>query len=294
MDTQISYFSLASLAALVVFLAVMIPMALWHLARAMGGVFGRKDKSVDPWLVAIGLSTLLCAALVAAVAIYSDRTQRLLNASAALTFAFLFFALPAVFQVLRAWSSQHGHKAQVLSHPLVLLAILSLPASMAIPTAALMRATQAVQPMAAPADNPAAAVVDERFFTDSEIVNDPVDYPVAQFLQRYATLTLPPPAPGARGHRRSFLREIPMFTAFWFDQTTNMLTFDATDTFGVLVSRIAHVRANWAFSIAVFGYKLLCALVLVAVTFDVLLRPIGERIRRRRPAERRGGAELPP
>ena len=61
-----------------------------------------------------------------------------------------------------------------------------------------------------------------------------------------------------------------------------MLTFDATDTFGILVSPITHVRANWAFSLAVFGYKLLCALVLVAVTFDAVLRPIGERIRRRR------------
>ncbi|HEY5412631.1 MAG TPA: hypothetical protein VIJ94_18075, partial [Caulobacteraceae bacterium] len=276
MDTEISYFSLASLAALAIFLALMIPRSIWHLMRAVGPAFGAKDPSVDPWLVAIGLSTLVCAGLAAAVAVYSDRSQHLLNASAALTFTFLFFALPAVFQVLRAWSSQHGHKARVLSHPLVLLAILSLPASMAIPTAALLRTTQAVQPQAAPAGNPAAALVDERFFTDSEIVNDPEDYPAARFLQQYASLRLPPPppAPDGRAHRRSFSRQVPMFTAFWIDQTTNMLSFDATDTFGVLVSPITHVRSNWAFSLAVWGYKLLCALILVAVTFDALLRPI--------------------
>lgn len=281
MDIQISFFSLASLVALGLFLMLTIPRALWHVVRAAGRLVGMKAEAADPWLTATGLITLLCVALVFAVTIYSDRTQRLLNASAFLTFAFLFFALPAVFQVLRAWSSQHGHKALVLSHPLVLLAILSLPASMAIPTAALMRATRVAAPVAAPADNPAAAIVDERFFTDSEIVNDPVDYPVAAFLQRYATLSVPAP-PRGQGLHPSLLRQIPMFTAFWFDQTTNMLTFDATDTFGVLISRIAHVRANWAFSIAVFGYELLCALVLVAVTFDALLRPIGERIRRRR------------
>ena len=287
MDAEISYFSAASIAALAIFLVFTIPRALWHLLRAASRAFGRKDTSVDAWLVAIGASTLVCAGLAAAVAAYSDRTQHLLNASAALTFAFLFFALPSVFQVLRAWSSQHGHKAQVLSHPLVLLAILSLPASMAIPTAALLRTTQAVQPRAAPANNPAAAMVDERFFTDSEIVNDPDDYPAARFLRQYATVTLPPPDPARRGHRRGLLRQIPMFTAFWFDQTTNMLTFDATDSFGVLISPIAHVRANWAFSLAVFGYKLLCALILVAVTFDALLRPIGDRVRGRRTARSR-------
>ena len=280
MDIQISYFSLASLLALAIFLIVMIPRSLLHLVRAAGGLFGARGERADPWLTAIGLITLLCVALVVAVEVYSDRTQKLLNASAFLTIAFLFFALPAVFQVLRAWSSQHGHKALVLSHPLVLLAILSLPASMAIPTAALMRATRVVAPAAAPADNPAAAIVDERFFTDSEIVNDPVDYPVAQFLQRYATVSVPAP-PRGQGLHPSLLRQIPMFTAFWFDQTTNMLTFDSTDTFGLLISRIAHVRANFAFSAAVFGYKLLCALVLVAVTFDALLKPIGERVRRR-------------
>jgi hypothetical protein len=282
MDVQVSDFSLVSLGALGAFLGVMIPWSLWHLLRSALRVFGSKGAPADPWLTAIGLTSLSCVALGAAVAIYSDRTQRLLNASAALTIALLFFALPAVFQVLRAWSSQHGHKARVLSQPLVLLAILSLPASMAIPTAALMRATNAVQPIAAPADNPAAAIADERVFTDSEIVNDPEDYPAARVLQRYATLILP--ASDRSGRRRGFLRRIPVYTAFWIDQTTNMLTFDATDTFGVLVSPITHVRANWAFSLAVFGYKLLCALVLVAVTFDAILRPIGDRVRRRKAA----------
>ena len=280
MDARISDFSLASMAALVVFLGVMIPWSLWHMLRSASRALGSKGPPADPWLTAIGVTTLACVALGGGVALYSDRTQRLLNASAALTIALLFFALPAVFQVLRAWSSQHGHKARVLSHPLVLLAILSLPASMAIPTAALMRATDVVLPVTAPADNPAAAFVDERFFTDSEIVNDPEDYPAAQVLQRYATVTLPA-APSRPGHRRGFLRQIPIYAAFWIDQTTNMLTFDATDTFGILVSPITHVRANWAFSLAVFGYKLLCALVLVAVTFDAVLRPIGEGIRRR-------------
>ena len=286
MDTQLSYFSLASLIALALFLGLIIPQSLWHLARGAGRVFGRKDRSVDPWLVAIGLITLVCAGMVVVVTIYSDRTQRLLNTSAALTIAFLFFALPAVLQVFRAWSSQHGHKAQVLSHPLVLLAILSLPASMAIPTAELMRTTQAVQPQAVRADNPSAAIVDDRFFTDSEFVNDPVDYPAARFLQQYATLTVPLPlGPSRHGHRRNVLRTIPIFTAFWFDQTTNMLTFDAADSFGVLVSPISHVRANWAFSLVVWLYKLLCGLILVAVTFDTVLRPIGQRIRGRRAAK---------
>ena len=281
MDGRISDFSVASMGALAVFLTIMIPWSLWHMLRSTGRALGWKGPPADPWLTAIGVMTLSCLALGGAVALYSDRTQRLLNASAALTIALLFFALPAVFQVLRAWSSQHGHKARVLSHPLVLLAILSLPASMAVPTAALMRASDAVQPISAPADNPAAALVDERFFTDSEIVNDPEDYPAAQVLQRYATVALPQP-PARRGHRRDMFGQIPIYTAFWIDQTTNMLTFDATDTFGVLVSPITHVRANWAFALAVFGYKLLCALVLVAVTFDAVLRPIGERIRRRR------------
>jgi hypothetical protein len=48
----------------------------------------------------------------------------------------------------------------------------------------------------------------------------------------------------------------------------------------VLISRITNVPANWAFALAVEGYKLLCALVLVAVTFDVFLRPMADRIRR--------------
>ena len=68
MDAEISYFSAASLAALAIFLVFTIPRALWHLLRAAGRALGRKDTSVDPWLAAIGVSTLVCAGLAAAVA----------------------------------------------------------------------------------------------------------------------------------------------------------------------------------------------------------------------------------
>jgi hypothetical protein len=275
---DISYFSLASIAALIAFVAIMIPRALFHLARKLLG----GSEPADRWLIAIAVSALACIGLGVVMAVWSDRAHRMLDASGAVTLTFLLFAAPAVLQVLRAWRSRHAKRVKLLSHALVLLAILSLPASMAIPTAALMQATALASAAApAPPDHPSAAVVDERFFTDNEVANDPEDYPAAAFLEQNFTWRHTfAPHPRMRGV--NFYREIPTFTAFWFDQTTNMLSFDATDTFGVLISRIAHVRANWAFSLAVFVYKLLCALVLVAVTFDNLLAPLLVRARRGR------------
>ena len=277
---EISYFSIASLLALAGFVAFMIPRALLYVGKAaLVWLTGRREP-VDRWLIAIGVAALVCIGLGAGMAVYSDRAHRMLDASGAVTFSFLLFAAPAVLQVLRAWRNKHAKRVKVLSHGLLLLAILSLPASMAIPTAALMRATAlAGAPAPGQTDNPAASIADERFFTDSEIVNDPDDYPIAAFLA--ANFTLRPDAAQPR-QMHGFYRQIPTFTAFWFDQTTNMLSFDATDTFGVLISPIAHVRANLAFSLAVFVYKLLCALVLVAVTFDNLLAPLFERLHRTR------------
>ena len=287
MSVDISWFSLASILALALFILVIIPRALGHILAVAGRLARGRPSEADPWLVGIALVVLVCAGLVAGLALWSDRAQRALNASAAVTFAFLFFAAPAVMQVMRAWAVQHAHKAKAGSHVLAALAVLSLPASMAIPTAALMRAAALPPAAAAPADNPAAAIADARFFTDNEVANDPEDYPAAAWLARNFTWHAALPARRG-GRRRSFLAEAPAYTAFWFDETTNMLTFDAPDAFGVLVSRITHVRANWAFSLMVWGYKLLCALVLVAVTFDVFLLPLAEtirRTRRRRPAE---------
>ena len=161
------------------------------------------------------------------------------------------------------------------------LAILSLPAAMAIQTAALLRAQASPtgQPAPAASDNPAAAVVNERFFTANEVANDPEDYPIATFLKRNLTVTGSVPTPSDLIGRNA-IKDIPLVTGFWFDQTADVLTFEATDTFGALVSRITYVRANWAFSLAVFLYKLLCALVLVAVSFDAFIAPLAARFRR--------------
>ena len=279
MTVDVSYFSLASLAALAGFVVIMIPRALVYLGRVIVMALTGRREPVDHWLVAIALSALACAGLAVAAGPYADRAHRMLDNSEAVTLAFLLFAAPAVLQVLRAWSNARAKRAKVLSQALVLLAIMSLLASMAIPTAALLQAT-AAPAGGPPADNPAAGVVDERYFTDNEVANDPEDYPIADYLDRNFSWrrTFPAPA-GSRG--QNFYREIPTFTAFWVDQTANMLSFDATDTFGVIVGRITHVRANWAFSLVVFLYKLLCALVLVAVTYDVLLKPLAERLRSR-------------
>ena len=279
MAVDISYFSMASIVALALFIVLIIPRALGHLVAVSWRLVLRRRRTPDPWLIGIAVVTLVCAGLAGAMAVWSDRAQHLLNASAAVSFSFLFFALPAVLQVLRAWAS-HGGRA--LNHALVALAVLSLPASMAIPTAALMQASAAAAASPTPPANPATAFADGQYFTDNEVANDPVDYPIAAFLDQNLSWHAAPPGPGPAPRHHSFYRDVPTFTAFWFDVTSNMLSFDATDTFGVLISRITNVRANWAFDLMIEAYKLLCALVLVAVTYDIFLRPLADRIRRGR------------
>ena len=283
MTLEVSYFSAASLLALLIFLAAMIPRALWHLAQVVfGGLFGHRPSS-DPWLAVIGVAFLLCGALGVASGVFNDTARSLVHDREMVVLSFLFFAAPAVLQVLRAWSATHAKKVRVLSHTMVALAILSLPASMAIPTAALMQAhaapaadAAAAALPAAPPANPAAGIAGAGIFTDNEVANDPEDYPIATWMR--ANLTFQRKAPAMDGGRgRNFFREIPTYTGFWFDQTTDVLSFEATDTFGVIVSRITHVRANLGFSAMVFLYKLLCALVLVAVAWSSLIRPIFHR-----------------
>jgi hypothetical protein len=277
----VSYFSLASMAALALFLLIMIPRSLIHLMRVLTSVVTRKPAPPDPWLLTMAVSFAICAGLGVVGAVYNKGAQNLASGYESVTLAFLFFAAPAVLQVLRAWANVHAKQVKVLSHALVAIAILSLPASMAVPTAALLQSTARPaaapgDPAAAPADNPAAAIADDRFFTDNEVANDPQDYPIAQWLQANFTWKRDmPPRPGPMG--QNFYREVPTYTGYWFDQTAEALTFEANDTFGALVSRITHVRANLGFSAAVFLYKLLCALVLVAVTFNVLFGPLSAR-----------------
>lgn len=294
MTIDISDFSIASLVALVLFLGAMIPRSVAHLALVVAR--GKTDDA-DPWLLAIAAAILACVALGAGMALFSARAHSLVQDTEAVSLAFLLFAVPAVLQVLRAWRGKHRREVKALSGGLVALAILSLPASMAIPTAALLQAAVPAPGETAPADNPAAAIANERFFTDSEVVNDPADYPIAAYLDRNLSWrgTLPGvPAP----HGRNFYREIPAFTAFWFDQTATVLTFDATDTFGVLISRLTHVRANLAFSLMVFLYKLMCAVVLVAVSFDAVLAPgaraLGRAVSRRPRAQTHADHGSPP
>jgi hypothetical protein len=269
----VSYFSLASMAALALFLLIMGPRSLYHTVLVLVGAMTRKPPPRDPWLIAIAFSFMLCAVLGALTVRYHSSARNIADAYASVTFAFLLFAAPAVMQVLRAWANVHAKKVMVLSHALVALAILSLPASMAIPTAALLQSTEAT----APANNPAASIADGDYFTDNEVANDPIDYPIATWIQNnlvwkrtFAT------DPAMKG--QNFYRQIPTYTAYWFDQTANALTFEATDTFGVMISRITHVRANLAFSAAVFLYKLMCGIVLVAVVFNVLFGPMAGRL----------------
>ncbi len=285
MTVEISYFSVASLIALVLFLGVMIPRSLFHLGAVILG-----KAPADRWLVAIAVLLLMGLGLSGATALWNAEVKALLNNAEPILLSFLVFAAPGVLQVLRAWNNSRRHQGKLLSHALVALAILSLPASMAVPTAALMQSTappqvkaeavaQAEQAAleitpAEPATAPASiAFADDRFFTDNEVANDPADYPIAAWLSRtlawHGTIKPKEPMVG-----EDFGRDIPAFTAFWIDQTTSALSFDAADTYGVLVSRITHVRANLAFSTAVFLYKLLCALVLAAVTYDAIIRPL--------------------
>jgi hypothetical protein len=276
---EASDFSLASIAALIVFLGIMGPRALLHTTSALIGRLTGRPAPVDRWLVAIAVAMLLCAGLAVGTGVFNTKAHDLVSQSEGVTLSFLFFALPSVLQVARAWFNSRARQAQALSHVLVALAVLSLPAAMAIPTAAMLQAQASPTSQPAAADNPAAAIVNERFFTDNEVANDPEDYPIAGFHEQNLTIThVFAPHPGLVG--RNFIKDVPLFTGFWFDQTADVLTFEATDTFGALVSRITYVRANWAFSLAVFLYKLLCALVLVAVSFDAFIAPLAARFRR--------------
>ena len=278
MTMEVSYFSIASLAALALFLALMLPRALVHLAAVAVRVATRKPAAADRWLIAIAAAFLICAALATSAAVFRTHARTLLDRSNAATFAFLFFASPAVFQVLRAWDNRRVKTSKLLSHALVALAVLSLPASLGVPTAALLHATQATTEATAPAAPaaPAGALAaparyNDRYFTDNEYVNDPDDYPIARFLEQTLTWRIAADAQAAPG--RAAYRQIPSYTAFWVDQTLAAVSLDATDAFGVIVGKITNVRANLPFSFAVFLYKLLCTLVLATVTFDAVLRP---------------------
>jgi hypothetical protein len=281
---EISYFSLICLLALAVFLAIMVPRSLFHLGHVVISRLARRPAPVDGWLLGIAASMLVCAALALAAALDNNRAQDMLNRSAAPLLSLLFFALPAVFQVVRAWANRHAKTARTMSPVLVALAIVSLPASMAVATAALLQS--AATPTATP-DSPAAALADDRYFTDSELANDPADFPIATYLERNFTLAYTVP-PNLRLRGLRIYRQIPAFTAFWIDQTTDVLSFEASDCFGLLISPITFVRDEWAIEAAVFLYKLLCALVLVAVSFDTILAPLFARARALSPRRARG------
>jgi hypothetical protein len=274
MTIDVSYFSLASLVSLALFLAIIVPRAILHVANLIAGRLTGWTVPVDRWLVAIAVAILFCIGFGVA-GVLSESARSLASSSEAVALSFLLFATPALLQVLRAFAHRRARTISAFSQVLVLLAVFSLPASMAIPTAAVLQATAAPvgQPGGAPYNNPAAALANSRYFTDSEAVNDPDDYPIATFLAHNASWSGEMPRLQGVRHQH-FYRQIPIFTAFWLDQTTDVLSFEATDAFGVLVSPITHVRANWAMSLAVLLYKTLCAVVLIALTFDPLVAPL--------------------
>jgi hypothetical protein len=289
---QGSDFSLACIVALALFVVIMAPRSLFHLATAIVGLARRSGAPMDRWLVAMALAFLACAGLALATGEFNARAHTLVDRYEVVILSFLFFAAPPALQVARAWFNTRRQEARALSHALSALAVLALPASMAIPTAALMQAQQqpappvagqaqpATQLPAAPTSNSAAAeVADDRYFTDNEFANDPVDYPQAAWLAANTSFSFSLPSPPDQTGR-IFYQEIPLFTGFWFDQTADALSLEATDTFGALISRITYVRANWAFALAVFIYKLLSALVLVAVSFDAVIAPLAVRFRK--------------
>jgi len=280
MTIDVSYFSLASLVSLALFLTIVVPRAILHVSNLLAGRLTGRAVRVDRWLVAIAVAILCCIGFGAA-GVFSQSARDLAASSEAVALSFLLFATPALLQVLRAFAHRRARTISLFSQALVVLAVLSLPASMAIPTAAVLQATAAPtgQPGGAPADNPAAALANSRFFTDSEPVNDPDDYPIATYLARNASWNGPIPRIEGIRHQH-FYRQVPIFTSFWLDQTADVLSFEATDAFGVLVSPITHVRANWAISLAVLLYKTLCAVVLVALTFDPLLAPLVAGVQR--------------
>ena len=107
-------------------------------------------RNSDRWLIAIAAAFLICAALATLAAVFRTHTRTLLDRSNAATFAFLFFSSPAVLQVLRAWDNRRVKNIKLFSHALVALAVLSLPASLGVPTAALLHATAATREAATP------------------------------------------------------------------------------------------------------------------------------------------------
>ena len=121
MPVAVSYFSIASMAALVLFLGIMIPRALFHLGLLGLGVFTRKRPANDPWLTAIGITFLICAGLAAAGTAFNANAKSLAASYESVTLAFLLFAAPAVLQVMRAWANVHAKQVKVLSHALVAL-----------------------------------------------------------------------------------------------------------------------------------------------------------------------------
>jgi len=274
MAIDVSYFSLASLVSLALFLVIIVPRAILHVANLLAGRLTGRAVAMDRWLVAIAVAILFCIGFGVA-GVLSESARNLASSSEAVALSFLLFATPALLQVLRGFAHRRARSISLFSQVLVVLAVISLPASMAIPTAAVLQATAAPvgQPGGAPYDNPAAALANSRFFTDSEAVNDPDDYPIATYLARNASWSGTVPRLEGVRHQH-FYRQIPIFTSFWLDQTTDVLSFEATDSFGVLVSPITHVRANWAMALAVLLYKTLCAVVLVALTFDPLVAPL--------------------
>ena len=281
MTIEASDFSLICIGAMILFLGIMAPRALFHLGQVTVGAVAGDRPRVDRWLIAIAVSILLCTGLWLGTGLFNAKAHTLLDRYDLVALSFLFFAAPSGLQIARAWFNSRHREAGGLNHALVALAILALPASMAIPTAALMEAVAAPQDQAAASDNPASGVANAQFFTDNEVANDPVDYPIAAYLQANfsGSYTVAPP-PGMVG--LNFYRHIPVFTAFWLDETTDVLSFEATDTFGAIVSRITYVRANWAFSLAVFLYKLLCGFALLAVSFDAFIAPFVTLVSRAR------------
>ena len=100
---EASYFSLASIAALVVFLAIMAPQAITHTVSALVARVKGRVQRADHWLVAIAVSILFCAGLAVGTGVFNTKAHNLLNQSEAVTLSFLLFALPSVLQVARAW-----------------------------------------------------------------------------------------------------------------------------------------------------------------------------------------------
>ena len=57
---DVSYFSLASLVSLALFLAIIIPRSLVHVVNLLAGRIGGRAVQADRWLIAIVVAILLC------------------------------------------------------------------------------------------------------------------------------------------------------------------------------------------------------------------------------------------